>query len=141
MIIKIEENGGMHETEITIRCPEINDEINNIVAELRLFNRCISGKRGENLYVINFTDIFYFDTADRKTFIYTKDGVYETSHNLQRLEEMTGKTSFVRANKSCIINLKKVRSFSNALTSSKMTAYLDNGEKIEISRMYAPLVR
>ena len=102
--------------------------------------KTITGKIGEEIYFLNYKDVIYFDTVDRKTFIYTIGNVYETSLKLYQLEDMLKDTSFIRSNKSMILNIQKINSISYTL-SGKMTATLINGEKAEISRNYVPLLK
>jgi DNA-binding LytR/AlgR family response regulator len=100
----------------------------------------LTGKIGDEIYFLDYKDVIYFDTADRKTFIYTIDKVYETSLKLYQLEEILHDTSFIRASKNMILNIKKINSIAHTF-SGKMTATLVNGEKAEISRNYVQLLK
>jgi DNA-binding LytR/AlgR family response regulator len=113
-----------------------------VVAQLRLLGKqkTITGKYNGEIYFLDYNDVIYFDTADRKTFIYTIDKVYETALKLYQLEDMLKDTSFMRASKKMILNIKKINSIGHTF-SGKMIATLINGEKAEISRMYEPLLR
>ena len=125
-----------------IKCAEITEEIEAAVAQLRMLGKqkTVTGKIGEEIYFLDYKDVIYFDTADRKTFIYTLDKVYETSLKLYQLEDILKDTSFIRSSKNTILNIKKINSISHTF-SGKMIATLLNGEKAEISRNYVQLLK
>ena len=120
----------------------MTDEIESVVAQLRLMgkNKTVTGNYNGEIYFLDYKDVIYFDTADRKTFIYTADKIYETPLKLYQLEEMLQGTSFIRAGKNMILNIRKISSIGHTF-SGKMTATLVNGEKAEISRNYVPLLK
>jgi len=120
----------------------MTDEIEMVVAQLRLMGKqkTVTGTYNGEIYFLDYKDVIYFDTTDRKTFIYTIDRVYETPLKLYQLEEMLQGTSFIRASKSMILNIKKINSIGHTF-SGKMIATLENGEKVEISRNYVPLLK
>ena len=89
---------------------------------------------------MDYKDIIYFDTTDRKTFIYTIDKVYETNLKLYQLEDILKNTSFIRSSKSMILNINKISSLSHTF-SGRMIATLVNDEKAEISRNYVQLLK
>ena len=120
----------------------MTDEIESIVAQLRLLGKqkTVTGQYNGEIYFLDYKDVIYFDTTDRKTFIYTAERVYETTLKLYQLEEMLNGTSFIRASKSMILNIKKINSIGHTF-SGKMMATLVNGEKTEISRNYVQLLK
>ena len=78
----------------------------------------------------------YIDTADKKTFLYTKSDVYETDLKLYELEEQLEDADFFRANKSCIINFRHIASLKSELN-RRLLVTMTNGEKLIVSRQYA----
>ena len=74
---------------------------------------------------------------DNKTFIYTKNKVYETRHKLYELEEILKEKRFLRVPKSTLLNLMKVSAIKPALN-SRFTAELFSGEQVIITRKYVP---
>jgi len=120
----------------------MTEEIETIVAQLRLMGKqkTVTGNYNGEIYFLDYKDVIYFDTTDRKTFIYTIDKVYETPLKLYQLEDMLKGTSFIRASKSMILNIRKINSIGHTF-SGKMIATLENGEKAEISRNYVPLLK
>ena len=145
--ITIDETGEIdgsenNEIEIYIKCGKITEEIESVVAQLRLLGKqkTVTGNYNGEIYFLDYKDVIYFDTADRKTFIYTADKIYETPLKLYQLEETLKGTSFIRSGKSMILNIRKINSISHTF-SGKMIATLANGEKAEISRSYVPLLK
>lgn len=120
----------------------MTEEIESIIAQLRLLGnqKTVTGQYNGEIYFLDYKDVIYFDTTDRKTFIYTADRVYETPLKLYQLEDMLKGTSFIRASKGMILNIRKINSIGHTF-SGKMIATLANGEKAEISRSYLPLLK
>lgn len=135
MKINIIEEKNALDTEITIKCTHIDTEIENLLAALRLIDCVIVGKIEDESFFIPANEIYYFETVDNKTFFYTKDKILETTLKIYQIEDKLLGSSFVRANRSTIINLKKVKSIKSSLN-SRIIACLINNENIIISRQY-----
>ena len=89
------------------------------------------------LLEVNF--IYYIESVDKKTFVYTKENCYESKLRLYELEETLG-AYFLRISKSMIVNLKKIKGVKSDL-SGRMEATMLNGEKIVISRSYVKEIK
>lgn len=61
------------------------------------------------------------------------DKIYETEMKLYELEEQYG---FFRATKSCVLNLKFIRSLKTDFN-RRIKVTMENGEQIIVSRQYA----
>ena len=85
-------------------------------------------------------EIYYFEAVDNKVFACCEKEVYEVHEKLYTLEELLTGTAFMRASKSTILNLDKVKSLSPAF-GGRFEAVLDNGEKTIISRQYVPVLK
>ncbi len=120
---------------IEIHCYRISEEVREIIAFVKSRQGQLTGTADERQYEIAVSDVFFIESVDNKTFIYTKNKVYETRHKLYELEEMLKTKSFLRVQKSMLINLMKIKSIKPAL-SGRYTALLKNGEEIVISRKY-----
>ena len=140
MNIRITEHASLEETEIIIRCRQIDDEIMRICAGLRAFDRKITGTKEDETFVLNISDILYAETVDRKTFLYTIDGIYETPLRLYELEERLAGDDFLRATKSCLFHFAKVKSL-RADFGGRILCTLENGEIITVSRQYAAVIK
>lgn len=92
-----------------------------------------------NTYLCKIATIYYIESVDKRTYIYTKDNCYETKYRLYELEEMLG-SYFVRCSKAMIVNLRKVRKVKSELN-GRMNATMLNGEQVVISRNYVKEVK
>lgn len=126
--------------EIVIRCAEMNDELLKIVSLANSAQKKVIGSIDRQTFVLNPGEVYYFESVDDKVFIYTEDKVLNCALRLYEIEERFKNTSFLRANKSTIINLAKVRKL-NPILNGKIEVELENGEKQIISRQYAPALK
>lgn len=135
MKINIEKSNDISEPEITIKCPEVNEEVERLISGIQLYSHTIIGKADGKTYFLKLEDILYFDTADEKVFIYTRDSIYETGLRLYEIEEKYGDAGIIRVSKSAILNLMKV-DLVTPMLNGKVKASLQNGESVIISRQY-----
>lgn len=122
---------------VEIHCHEVNDEVRGIIAFVKSMQGKLTGTADDRLYEIAVSDIFYFESVDSKTFIYTKSKVYETKQKLYELEDALREKHFLRVSKSTLLNLMKVSAIKPALN-SRFTAVLQSGEQVVINRKYVP---
>ena len=85
-------------------------------------------------------EIFYVESVDFKTFVCAEMVVYQSKLKLYEVEEILSQGDFLRVSKQVIINVSKIRSVSSA-GGGRFYALLANGEKIIISRQYAPMLK
>lgn len=85
--------------------------------------------------ILSLSDIYYFESVDKKVFIYDEGNVYNTDFTLQFIEEMGRKFGFIRVNKSTIINIYKIAHMKTD-TQMRIIATLKNEERIQINRSY-----
>ena len=122
---------------LEIHCHSISEEVREIVAFAKSRQGQLTGTADERQYEIAVSDIFYIEAVDNKTFLYTKDKVYETRQKLYELEEMLQQKHFLRVSKSTLLNLMKVSAIKPALN-SRFIAVLFSGEQVVITRKYVP---
>lgn len=122
---------------LEIHCHCISDEVREIVAFVKSRQGQLTGTADERQYEIAVSDVFYIEAVDNKTFLYTKDKVYETRQKLYELEEMLQQKHFLRVSKSTLLNLMKVSAIKPALN-SRFIAVLFSGEQVVITRKYVP---
>ena len=68
------------------------------------------------------------------------DDMYETDLKLYELEEKLEESGFFRAGKSCIINLKYIKSL-RADFDRRIKVRMENGEQLIVSRQYAETLK
>lgn len=138
--ITIDSSPENKEIEVIIKCTEINDEIQRIISLLKQNDEKIIGISNGTSYIIDPKDIYYFETVDKKTFIYTDTQVLETHLRLYEIEEKLSNLDFFRASKSTIINISKIKKLSPRFN-GRLEALLESDEKLIISRQYVPVIK
>ena len=78
MNIRICEDPACADIEVVVRCRQLDDTVLSLLARLRVYDAKLTGERDGATYVLAAADVLYADTADKKTFLYTADAVYET---------------------------------------------------------------
>ncbi|MBQ6813563.1 MAG: LytTR family transcriptional regulator [Methanobrevibacter sp.] len=104
--------------------PEESEENNSILAV----------KKGQDIVLLDFEDIYMIRVEEKQTKVYTKSRDYVIKKPLYQIEESLD-TDFVRISKSVIVNLRKVERVSPSLK-GMMFIELKNGLKDNISRKY-----
>lgn len=125
---------------VEIHCHRISDEVREIVAFVKSRQGQLTGTADDRQFEIFVSDVFYIESVDNKTFIYTKSNVYETKQKLYELEELLKNKGFLRTSKSTVLNLMKISSIQPALN-GRFTAVLYSGEQTIISRKYVPALK
>lgn len=139
MKVQLTEDECASEIEVTVRCPRMNEEVRRLLALLRSCDWRLTGERDGQTHLLDPEQILYADTADRHSFLYTAEGVYETPLRLYELEERLG-GEFFRASKSSLINFDHIRSLRPDL-GGRLRVTLSNGEVLLVSRQYAAYIK
>lgn len=140
MKITINEIPELAETEIVINCREADAQALAILATLRAYDKKLTGNRDGKTYLLDAANILYFDTADKRTFLYTAADVYETPLRLYEIEERLAGQDFFRSSKSSVINLRKVQSLRPDF-GGRLEITMENGERQSVSRQYAAAIK
>jgi DNA-binding LytR/AlgR family response regulator len=134
--VEIINNQTTESVNVEIHCKDITDEVKRLKRHIDNFSTGISGTEDGNTYIVSPNDIFYIESVDKKTFIYTEDKVLSTDKRLYELEEILDNRDFFRCSKSVIININKVVKLKPEITRN-ILATLSNNEVVVISRRYA----
>lgn len=140
MKITLDIDPAYAQDEIIIHCAEMTDEMLKIVALANSSQKKVIGSVERQTFLLEPDEVYYFESVDDKVFIYTQDKVYDCMLKLYEIEERFASTDFLRANKSTIINLSKVKVL-NPILNGKIEVELENGEHQVISRQYAPMLK
>ncbi|MBO4846349.1 MAG: LytTR family transcriptional regulator DNA-binding domain-containing protein [Lachnospiraceae bacterium] len=126
-----EEN--LKENYLELHYDRIDDETNTVLERLRDTLKYIEGTFEDRKVTVAVSDIYYFETVDRKIFAYTKDMCVEVREALRDLiDEYSG---FVRISKSSVVNVYKVKKLQGDLN-MRVIIYLKNDEKLIMNRSY-----
>ena len=140
MRIEIDVDDKYADTEVIIRTPKITQEIEKMIALMRMINMQIGVRHNDETYLLDIEKILYIDTVDRKILVYTEDEIYESDLKLYEIEMELVERDFLRVSKQTIVNLRKVKSL-RAEFDRKIRVTLQNGEQIIVSRMYSDELR
>lgn len=136
MKISINVDANIKDTEIAISCNQLTPEIEKLLATLRMLDKQLTAVKDGETYLLDVSQIVYIESVDRKTFVYTRDAYFESQLKLYELEERLCECGFFRASKSCVVQMKYIKSLK-ADIDRKIRLTLENGEKIMVSRQYA----
>lgn len=140
MKIIINESEDNEELEIVVNCKRIDENLLKIISSIRAFDEKITGSKEGKIFILDTEKIYYFESVDKKTFIYMDKEVYETSQRLYELEEKFSNSDFFRASKSTIINLAKIKEIIPVF-GGRLEVILENNEKLVVSRQYVPMLK
>ncbi len=132
---KIKQIGAGEQELVMICCREISEEVREIAAFVRSRQVSLSGVRDEKQYEIPVSELYYIESVDGRTYLYTKEQVYETPYRIYELEGLLRAKHFLRISRSMLLNLMKIRSIQPALN-GRLSAVLQSGEEVIISRSY-----
>ena len=136
MKITLNQDPAFPEAEVIINCPQADEDILRVVAMLRIHQRKLVGMLNGEQHLLDVKDILYIDTADKRTFLYTGNAVYESALRLYELEDGLRDLDFFRAGRSVIVNFRKIKSIRPEL-GGRMLVTMDNDEQVYVSRQYA----
>jgi len=142
MSLKVSINIGdqFAETEITINCAVMSEELEKVIAALRVLDFKLTGTKNGQTFILDASQVLYVDTVDKRTFLYTKTDIYETTLRLYELETHLSKSDFFRAGKSSIINFNKIKSLK-ADIGGRIIVVMENNEKLIVSKQYASFIK
>lgn len=135
MKITVVENSNLKIDELQIHCKEENQKVREIVKFADTDFSYFTGKGNLSFININPVDVFYIQTTDKKTFLYTIDDIYEISEKLYQLEEQLSNLHFFRVSKDTLVNLMHIKSVHPQLNRN-LLILLKNDEKLIMSRRY-----
>ena len=97
-------------------------------------NSILAVKKGQDIVLLDFDDIFMIRVEDKQTKVFTEDRDYLVKKPLYQIEESLD-SNFVRVSKTTIVNLRKIKRVAPSLK-GMMFIELKNGLKDNISRKY-----
>ena len=125
---------------ITIEYPILDAKTKKLINKIESLDFVVSGNSNGKVFQVHISDIYYVESVERKTFLYTKDEVYMTDKKLYELEEMLKEAGIIRISKSCLVNVDMLYSIKQ-LMNSQLEATLLNGEKLIVARTYLKSIK
>lgn len=140
MIVKLEQDLSAKDIEVLIKYAKMNKDVERLVALLQAVDTRIKCRLEDSEKLVNASEVYYFESVDKRTFVYCERSVYRTELRLYQLIEDLGHLGFVQINKSCLLNINVLDEIKQ-LQNSRMEATLINGERLYITRRYLENIR
>ena len=140
MKLRLHQRQELEETEIDIAYSRMTHRLSKMVGYIRQYTYMVEAFWNGKSFLIPLDEILYFDTTDRKTFLYTNKQVYECRKALIEVENELSNTTVIRISKETLLNttaLVNVRPYPN----HRLMAELSNGENLIISRKYISILQ
>ena len=134
MKVKVRQVSLYEDEEALISAVELTDDIKSAIDILENNCRVVPVISDSKTIMLKTDAIYYIESVDKRTYVYTKENCYETRYSLYELEDILS-FYFLRVSKAMIINIRKIRAVKAELN-GRMRADLLNGEQITISRAY-----
>lgn len=129
----------IQETEVIIHCNNVDHSVQRLIYAVRSADAKMIGRIDTASYQVALSCVLYFESVDRKLFMYTENNVYETDKRLSQLEQELRGHGFFRASRTILVHLRRVRSIRPEI-GARLLLTMDNGEEIIVSRQYAGAV-
>lgn len=135
MKVTVIEDTTLNKDEIILNCYTHSPEISKIKTYAEQITSAIIGSENSKQYIFHADEIYYFESVDKQTFLYTESKVLKCPSRLYELEEKLLEQSFVRISKSTLVNLLKIKSI-RPLINRNLCIELKNKENVICSRRY-----
>ncbi|MCX4340609.1 MAG: LytTR family DNA-binding domain-containing protein [Lachnospiraceae bacterium] len=136
MKIEINIDEAITDMEVVVTCSKLTPKVEKLLAALRMMDCQLTGKKGDEIHLLDIAQIIYIESMERKCFVYTTDDVYESDFPLYELERQLTEYGFFRVSKSFLIHLPSIQSLK-ADINRRIRITMVNGEQIIASRQYA----
>ncbi len=137
MRLRLEQDKTTDDIYVDIRYAEKSLMLGRLVRAVRSCEETLQAFADGHEVRLAVTDIFYFESVDKKTFAYCQSAVYRVDERLYMLIERFSRYGFVQVSKSCVLNINMLKSV-RSLMNSRMEALLTNGERVWVSRRFIP---
>jgi len=136
--IRIEIVDDLLENEVIIRCPRVDETIQEIhyyLLEQSLFKSKITFYKKNQEFYFPVEDVLFFETEGELIYAHTTNDSYIVKYRLYELENILHQ-HFVRVAKSAIVNIRQIYSIDRNLTTSSLISFINSHKSIYVSRSY-----
>ncbi len=138
MKIQLEVDANVKGCEVTIRCAEINEEVQKlqqVIASFAANKKQMVFYQKEKEYYFPVEQVLFFETESNSISAHTRHEVFQVKYKLYELEELLP-AYFMRVSKSTILNTKEVYSVTRSLTASSVLEFKNTHKTVYVSRNY-----
>lgn len=126
--------------EIIIRYRQMTERIGGIIRYVEGQGKKLLCFRDGEQFLLDVDSVFYAESVDGMTYLYTDQEVYQSDLTLVCCETLYRADGFFRCSKSMVINIYHMESLKSIL-GNKIDVTMENGEHVVISRRYAKELR
>lgn len=127
------------EEEIAIYAHEETELIKQIKALVTDFSSQITGFKDSEIFQLKATDIYFFTVENNKLFAITENDKFLLKNRLYNIEQGLS-SDFIKINKSCIANIKKIDRFDASISGTLIVKF-KNGYTDYVSRRSVKAVK
>ena len=120
------------EEEIQIFAHEETELITQIKSLLSDYSLQINGFKEKEIYPLKINDIYWFSAENNKVYAITENDKFLLKERLYTIEKNLSR-DFIKINKSCIANIKKIDRFEAVISGTIMVKF-KNGYADYVSR-------
>ena len=138
MKVRIEIDNDVGESEVIIRCAELNEEIQRlqrVIADTASSESKLVFYQGEKEFYLPVRQILFFETSENEVHAHTAADVFQVRYRLYELEKLLP-ASFMRVSKSTILNVDEIYCITRNLTASSIAEFRSTHKKVYVSRNY-----
>lgn len=139
MKISIDIQKELTEPEITIKCAQINNQVDMLV-KLLSEQQPIPFSKGNTDYFFEVSEVLFFETDGNKIYAHTVNDSYVVKEKLYELEQKLP-LFFLRVSKSAILNTRKIHSITRNITAASLVEFVGTHKRVYVSRKYYALLR
>lgn len=143
MKIQIELDERCQQTEVIIRCAQLNEEVTRMqkqLQEIASMQEEISFFKENTEYFVKLSAVLFFETDGREVYAHTAAEVYRTPRRLYELEKILP-ACLMRVSKSTILNLRQIYALDRTLSAACTVSFSNTHKQVFVSRRYYPALR
>ncbi len=114
---------------------ELSDSSNLVLTEQNAKISHIIGKKDDEIFRLNISDISHFESFAHDVIAYTANDKYKINERLKNLVVILDPNSFIRISNSVIISVDHIKSIKPAFT-QKFIITMKNGYTVDVTRSY-----
>ena len=134
-LIASEENYEKLAQELTSMGVELGDSADLVLTEQNVVISHLIGKKGDEIYRINVSDISHIESFAHDVIAYTDKDSFKISERLKTLTTILDPSSFIRISNTVIISVDHIKSIKPAFT-QKFIVTMKNGARVDVTRSY-----
>ena len=126
---------------IIIQYHEMTTEISDAIKMLSGSSKLVGMKvNGQQIHYFAPEEVYYFESVDGAVYAYLERAVYRIREKLEDILCQYADIGIIRCSRTMLVNLHRVEGLKSQ-PAGRILAFLQNGEKIIVSRRYAGALR